>query len=235
MALRRLLCAGAAKGLVAALESTFTAETGATLDGTFGAVGALREKLLAGAPCDVDHLTAPLIDDARSTTGASCPAARAPLGTVRTGIAVRAGEPLPDIRRRRALRATLVRARGCCFPIRSARRPASTSSTCCAASAFATRSPHASRRFRMARRRCARSRNRARQAQSAARRSPRSTYTPGVVLVGALPPGFDLATVYTAAVCAAARDRALAQRLRAMLGGAQIARRFAPAAVSNSE
>ena len=46
-------------------------------------------------------------------------------------------------------------------------------------------------------------------------------YTPGVVLVGALPPGFDLATVYVAAVCAQARDRALAQRFVQWLGGAE--------------
>jgi molybdate transport system substrate-binding protein len=45
-------------------------------------------------------------------------------------------------------------------------------------------------------------------------------YTPGVVLVGPLPPEFELATVYSAAVHANARDRALAQRFVDLLTGA---------------
>ena len=45
-----LLSGGAAHGLVAALAPQFKAETGADIDGTFGAVGAMRDKLLAGAP-----------------------------------------------------------------------------------------------------------------------------------------------------------------------------------------
>jgi molybdate transport system substrate-binding protein len=46
-------------------------------------------------------------------------------------------------------------------------------------------------------------------------------YTDGVALVGALPSGFDLATLYVAAVCTQARDRALARRFVQWLGGAQ--------------
>jgi hypothetical protein len=34
-----VLCAGAAKAVVAAVETSFAAETGATIDGTYGAVG----------------------------------------------------------------------------------------------------------------------------------------------------------------------------------------------------
>ena len=110
-----VLCAGAAKGLVAAVESTFTAETGATIDGTFGAVGALREKFLAGVPCDVIVLTAPLIDSLEHD-GRVVPGSAAPLGTVRTGIAVGAGEPVPDIHDAASLRATLVNASRLLFP-----------------------------------------------------------------------------------------------------------------------
>ena len=56
-----LLCAGAAKGLVAAVGPAFTAETGIAIDGTYGAVGALVEKLKGGARCDAIVLTAALI------------------------------------------------------------------------------------------------------------------------------------------------------------------------------
>ena len=41
-----LLCAGAAQGLVRALEPAFTAATGAVLNARFGAVGAMQEALL---------------------------------------------------------------------------------------------------------------------------------------------------------------------------------------------
>jgi molybdate transport system substrate-binding protein len=44
-------------------------------------------------------------------------------------------------------------------------------------------------------------------------------YTRGVDLVGPLPPGFELATVYSAAVCSNARQPELAQKLVALLTG----------------
>ncbi len=43
-----LLSGGAAQGLVAALAAQFKAETGCDIAGTFGAVGAMRDKLIAG-------------------------------------------------------------------------------------------------------------------------------------------------------------------------------------------
>jgi ABC-type molybdate transport system substrate-binding protein len=42
--------------------SAFEAETGARVNATYGAVGALRARLLEGAPCDVVVLTAAFID-----------------------------------------------------------------------------------------------------------------------------------------------------------------------------
>ena len=57
-----LLSAGAAKGLVLALQQRFTEASGAQLQATFGAVGAIREQWLAGAPCDVIILTEKQID-----------------------------------------------------------------------------------------------------------------------------------------------------------------------------
>src|SRR5258708_13881468 len=56
-----ILSGGAAQGLVTALAPQFKAETGADIDATFGAVGAMRDKLLAGAPADMLILTASLI------------------------------------------------------------------------------------------------------------------------------------------------------------------------------
>jgi len=50
-------------------------------------------------------------------------------------------------------------------------------------------------------------------------------YTPGLALAGALPPPHALATVYTAAVAARARDVDVAERLVALLGGPESAER----------
>ena len=44
----KLLSGGAAQGVVAALAGRLQAETGYGIDGTFSAVGAMKEKLLAG-------------------------------------------------------------------------------------------------------------------------------------------------------------------------------------------
>ena len=45
-----LLCAGAVKGLVLALEGTFEVATGLHLRASFGAVGAMRYAVRAGSP-----------------------------------------------------------------------------------------------------------------------------------------------------------------------------------------
>ena len=48
-----ILSGGAAQSVVNALAGDFRAATGYELEGTFGAVGAMTEKLLAGAPADL--------------------------------------------------------------------------------------------------------------------------------------------------------------------------------------
>ena len=61
----KLLCAGAVKGLVEALQARFLAASGATVEGRFGAVGAMREALLGGAPCDVMIVTEAMLAELR--------------------------------------------------------------------------------------------------------------------------------------------------------------------------
>jgi molybdate transport system substrate-binding protein len=58
-----ILGAGASKGLVESLQAQFSAETGVGIHGTFGAVGAIKGKALAGEACDVIILTAAMIDE----------------------------------------------------------------------------------------------------------------------------------------------------------------------------
>ena len=110
-----LLCAGAAKGLVAAVAPAFTAESGVAIDGTYGAVGALVEKLRGGARCDAIVLTAALVARLEKE-GFVVPGTTAPLGSVATAIAVAHGSARPAIADASALHATLVGATRLYFP-----------------------------------------------------------------------------------------------------------------------
>jgi molybdate transport system substrate-binding protein len=106
---------GAAQGLVAALASQFKAETGCDIAGTFGAVGAMRDAFLGGAPADLLILTAALIAEL-TRTGHVAAASAADIGVVRTAIAVRAGDPLPPVGDAAALRSALLAADAIYFP-----------------------------------------------------------------------------------------------------------------------
>ncbi len=110
-----LLSGGAAQGLVTALAPQFKAETGADIDATFGAVGAMRDKLLAGAPADMLILTASLIAEL-TQAGRVVAGSAADLGAVATGVAVRSGDLAPAIGDADALRAALRAADGIYFP-----------------------------------------------------------------------------------------------------------------------
>ncbi len=76
----RLLSGGAAQGLVRQLQDRFTSQTGCTVEGTFGAVGAMRDKLLAGEPCDLVIFSQALVDQLMSdhhlVPGSAVPLAR---------------------------------------------------------------------------------------------------------------------------------------------------------------
>src|SRR6476661_4763454 len=97
----QVISGGAAQGLVTGLESTLAAR-GVTVSGTFGAVGAMRDKLLAGAPCDLLILTEAIVRELEQQ-GRLVPGSSRPLGRVRTAVAVKAGEALPAIDSARAL------------------------------------------------------------------------------------------------------------------------------------
>ena len=101
-----VLSAGAAQGLVAALAPRLLADEDVTLRTTFGAVGAIREKLLAGDRCDVLILTESMIDQL-TASGHVVANSGAALGHVRTGIGVRSDDPPPDISDRQALERSL--------------------------------------------------------------------------------------------------------------------------------
>jgi len=213
-----ILSAGAAKGLVAAVAQPFTAETGVDVTGEFGAVGAMRDRLAAGAPCDVIILTAAMIA-ALENEGVVAAGTVAPLGRVRTGIAVRAGTTLPNIADGAGLARALTAAVGILFPdpqratagihfvdvlrrleiyeaVADRLRPYPNGATAMRELATAPE-----------------------EGLIGCTQITEIRYTPGVTLVGPLPPGFELATVYSVAVCTQAADPARARAFARRLAG----------------
>lgn len=110
-----LLSGGAAQGLVTQLESQFFGEAGRAIRGTYGAVGMMRDKLLAGEPCDLIILTQALIEQL-SASGDVVAGSAQNLGCVKTGVAVKTGEAQPQLNTPDQLKATLLAAKGIYFP-----------------------------------------------------------------------------------------------------------------------
>jgi molybdate transport system substrate-binding protein len=210
-----ILSAGAAHGLVATVQPRFLAETGCDVRGAFGAVGAMREKLLAGEPCDVVILTAKMIAELERE-GRVVAGSAAPLGRVLTGIAAREGDPLPAIAGREALRDALAAADAIYFP-----DPERATAGIHFAGVLRELSL-----YERARDRCRTFANGATAMGELARATTARPigctqvteilYTPGVTLVGPLPAEFELATVYSVALC---RESATGRRLVALLAG----------------
>jgi molybdate transport system substrate-binding protein len=104
-----VISAGAAQSVVERAGRDLAAAGVATMNATFGAVGAQKERLLSGAPADVVILTAALIDELIAA-GHLRAGSRVDLGPVGSGVAVRSGTPWPDISTPERLRAALLAA-----------------------------------------------------------------------------------------------------------------------------
>lgn len=194
-----LLCAGAAQGVVRALQARFEAQFGCTLNCRFGAVGAMKEALLAGEPCDVMVLTQALIDSL-CTEGWLQAQSRVALGAVLTGVAVRAGTAHPSVATAPELKAALLASDGVYFP-----DPLRATAGIHFAAVMKKLGVFDTLQSRL----------HSYPAGAIAMRELAATttaqplgctqvseilYTPGVELVGVLPKEFELGTVYTAAL-----------------------------------
>jgi molybdate transport system substrate-binding protein len=217
-----LLSGGAAQGLVNALRAEFQARCGLAIQGDFGAVGIMKDKLLSGAPCDVIVLTQALIDQL-TLGGHAVPGSARPLGVVKTGVAVKSAEPTPDVSTPAALKAALLAASGIYFPdpvkatagihffkilqqlgidreVASRLRPFPNGATAMREMSNCTE-----------------------PGLIGCTQVTEILYMPKVCLVGNLPPEFELATVYTAAVSVKAAHPAAATALVELLSGAAAA------------
>jgi molybdate transport system substrate-binding protein len=207
-----MLSAGAAQGLVKCLVPTFTARTGLEVVGEFGAVGAMAEKLRKGTAADIVILTSPLVaklaeEELVMSTSIN------DIGLVETALAVRCGDPPVIAKDAAGLRAALLEADAIFVPD-------TTASTAGIHVAKLVEQlgigGEVQQRLRIFQNGATSMRH---LAESDARRpigctqSTEIIATKGVVLSGSLPPGCDLATMYTAAVTTRAFSAPEAVRL----------------------
>ncbi|QDW39950.1 ABC transporter substrate-binding protein [Bradyrhizobium sp. KBS0727] len=214
-----ILSGGAAHGLVGSLAPAFKAQTGFDIAGEFGAVGAMADKLRGGMRTDIVILTAALLAtlaEEKLVVAASI----SDVGMVETALAVRASDPKVVARDEAGLRDALLAADAIFVPdtrvstagIHVAKVLARLGITDAVAARLKI-FPNGATAMREL-------------AASNARRPIGCTQsteiigTAGVVLSGSLPPGSELATMYTAGVTTEATHPAQASELIGLLIGA---------------
>ncbi|MBV9562073.1 MAG: substrate-binding domain-containing protein [Bradyrhizobium sp.] len=211
---------GAAQGLVASLAPAFKSRTGLDIAGEFGAVGAMADKLRKGAPTDLIILTAALVAKLAEEKLVA-PGSIRDIGLVETALAVRSDDPKILVANEAELRAALLAADAIFVPDTKASTAgihvAKVLAQLGIAEEVAARlkiHPNGATAMRAL-------------AASDTKRpigctqSTEIIATEGVDLSGPLPPGCDLATMYTAAVTTGAADPAAAMTLIELLSGSE--------------
>ncbi len=214
----KILSGGAAQGLVASVAPKFKDMTGLGIEGEYGAVGVMADKLRAGTPADIVVLTESILADlARERL--VLPASIADIGLVQTAIAVRSGDPLVSVEDAAQLRDAFLSSDAIFVPD----TVASTAGIHVAkvlerlgiAEAVATRLkifPNGATAMRNL------------AASKAARpigctQATEILNTAGVSISGALPGEYALSTIYTAGITAQATNPSQAQSLIDLLTG----------------
>jgi molybdate transport system substrate-binding protein len=214
-----ILSGGAAQGLVRGLSEAFQAQTGFGIDGEFGAVGLMAEKLRAGTPADVVILTQALLAELAAEKLVAA-ASIADVGRVETALAVRSRDPRVIVTTEADLRDVLRSADAIYVPDTRAstagRHVANVLDRLGIAYEVASRLkifPNGATAMREL-------------AASTATRPIGCTQateiiaTDGIALSGSLPPGCELVTMYTAGIATQAAHPKEAAALIALLTGA---------------
>jgi molybdate transport system substrate-binding protein len=214
-----ILSGGAAQGLVASVAPKFKLLTGFDIEGEFGAVGAMADKLRKGTLADIVVLTAAMVAGL-AREDLVVPASISGIGVVETAIAIRAGDPQVKVKDVATLRDALLAADAIFVPDTKASTAgihvAKVLQQLGIARDVAGRLkifPDGATAMRQL-------------AETDALRpigctqSTEIISTPGVVLSGSLPPGCELSTMYTAAVTMRAAHVRQARSLIDLLIGA---------------
>jgi molybdate transport system substrate-binding protein len=215
-----IVSGGAAQGLVASLAAKFKAMSGFDVAGEFGAVGAMADKLRQGMPTDIVILTAAIVAKL-AEENLVVPASIADIGLVETALAVRANDPLVAASDAASLRAALLAADAIFVP------DTKTSTAGIHVAKMLRQlgiADEVEARLKVYPNGATAMRHLA--ASDAVRpigctQSTEIIGTVGVVLSGSLPPGCELATMYTAAVTTGTARAKQAQSLIGLLTAAE--------------
>ena len=209
-----VISAGAAKAVVTAAA----AQAGLTLGGAFGAVGAMRDKLMAGEPCDVIVLTRAMIEDLVKSKHLVDDSI-GDLGRVHTGIAIKRGAPLPNVSQAAGLSAALLGADAIFVPDLAQSTAGKHIAGVLKELGIADEVANRLREFPNGAAAMTAMADSTGDFAVGCTQVSEILYTGGVTLVGALPVEFELATLYSAAVCTGVADPADARRFAALLTG----------------
>jgi len=213
-----ILSGGAAQGLVASLAPAFKAQTGFEIAGEFGAVGAMAEKLRNGAPADIVILTAAIVA-ALAEEKLVVASSISDVGLVETALAVRIADPQATVRDAAGLRDALLDADAIFVPDTKASTAGIHVAKVLAQLGIAGDVADRLRVFpngATAMRELATSDA---QRPIGCTQSTEIISTGGVRLSGSLPPGCELATMYTAGIATRAAHALEAQVLIGLLTG----------------
>ena len=211
-----ILSGGAAEGLIKALAPLFKNQTGWAIAGDYGAVGTMADKLHAGTHADVVVLTTVVLNGLASDHHLR-PGAFQNIGLVQTAIAVRAGDSLPRVDTANALRDALLAADAIFVPHTKSSTAGIHFAKILAQLDIADDVAGRLREFpngATAMKNLAASKD---KRPIGCTQTTEILMTPGLHLVGPLPPGCELATMYAAAITAQAQDAAVAQKLIGLL------------------
>ena len=219
MSALNILSGGAAQGLVASLAPTFKAQTGLDIEGEFGAVGAMADKLRQGMPTDIIILTTALVAKLADEK-LVVPASIMDVGLVETALAVRSADERVEATDASALRAVFLAADAIYVPDTKASTAGIHVAKVLEQLGI---SGQVGARLNIYPNGATAMRHLAASDASKPVGCTQSTEiisTKGVMLSGSLPKGYDLATMYTAAGTTTAAHAREAQALIDLLIGA---------------
>ena len=212
----RVLSAGAAKGLVGDLQSDFTGASGETVEGSFSAVGAIRERFESGEACDVLILTARQLAELQALGQIGHVA---PIGTVRTAVAVPRGHPTPDVSTSSGFAAAMRSAVAVFLPDPYKSTAGIHVRGVLAALGLEREMATKLRAYPNGETAMRTMAEEAAPGSIGITQMTEIMYTPGLTLLGPLPREYDLSTVYAAAVTARAQRPGAARALVDLLTG----------------
>ena len=199
MASLHILSGGAAQGLLESLKPAFKAKTGLDIEGEFGAVGAMADKLRGGRPTDIVILTRALVGTLAQEK-LIAPASVKNVGVVETALAVRIDDRKVSAPDQESLRKALLAADAIYVPDTKTSTAGIHVANVLALLGIAR---DVESRLKIYPNGATAMRHLADSPASRPIGCTQATEiisTPGVRLSGALPPGCELATMYTAAI-----------------------------------